>query len=100
MIKRLSLVLLAALAWIPSLFAQSDRAHAHLFTRAEGAGVKAVVRIEIEPGWHIYHETLGNGGGVGQETTLTFGGPGLEWSDTRFPKPIKLPQPGTKAPGG
>lgn len=80
--------------------AQDQRAHTRLFARAEGADVKAVLQVKLDPGWHIYHEFLGDGGGVGTATEVTWGGDGIVWSPTRFPEPEKLPAPGMTAPGG
>ncbi len=99
MIKRLSLLLVLLAAWALPLQAQ-QKANSTLYVRAEGADVRAVLQVRLESHWHIYHETLGNGGGVGAATTVQWGGEGLEWSATRFPEPIKLPAPGMKAPSG
>jgi len=84
-------VTLLALAMAAPLAAQSP-AKATLFTRTEGQVVRAAIQIEIQPGWHIYHKELGHPKAVGQPTTVTFNGEGIEWSEVRFPEPIKLDQ--------
>src|SRR5688572_8425388 len=97
--NRLLLLLAALFTWVAPLSAQSQMARATLYARADGAEVRAVIQIRIEPTWHLYHEFLGDGGGVGQETTVTWGGEGILWSPTRFPEPEKLVQAGV-GPGG
>jgi thiol:disulfide interchange protein len=71
---------------------QDPKAQAKLYARADGDQVRALVRIELEPGWHLYHEDLGPPGAVGTATTLKWTGL-VEKPATRFPKPIRLQQP-------
>jgi thiol:disulfide interchange protein len=71
---------------------QDPKAQAKLYARADGDQVRALVRIELEPGWHLYHEDLGPPGAVGKPTTLKWTG-FAEKPATRFPKPIRLQQP-------
>ena len=74
-------------------------ARAELFTRVQGDAVRAAIRIQIDGRWHIYHEELGHPKAVGQPTTVTFYGEGIEWSKVRFPEPIKLDQSDVAGPG-
>src|SRR5688572_25402319 len=99
MIQRLSLLLVLLASWAAPLHAQ-QRAEAKLFARAEGAEVKAVLEVKLDSGWHLYHEFLGDGGGVGIPTEVVWDGEGVIWSPTRFPEPEKIPLPGLTAPGG
>ncbi len=85
----------------PALLApvQDSRARAELFVRpapapAEAGEVRAAVRIRIEPGWHLYHDDLGQPDAVGKPTAVEFEGAGASWSKTRFPDPIRIDQPG------
>jgi thiol:disulfide interchange protein DsbD len=80
-----------AAALTDSAGAQSP-ARAQLFTRVEAGTVRAAIRIQLEDRWHIYHEDLGHPKAIGQPTTVTFPGEGIEWSDVRFPEPIRLDQ--------
>jgi cytochrome c biogenesis protein CcdA len=97
--NRLSLLVMLSIAWASPVHAQ-ERAHSTLFARGDGAHVRAILQVELEPGWHIYHEFLGDGGGVGRPTEITWGGAGIVWSPTRFPEPERIPAPGVTAPGG
>ncbi|HVS10896.1 MAG TPA: cytochrome c biogenesis protein CcdA [Planctomycetota bacterium] len=86
------LTLLFAGLSLGSLGSQDPKAQAKLYARADGDQVRALVRIELDPGWHLYHEDLGPPGAVGQPTTLEWTG-FAEKPATRFPKPIRLQQP-------
>lgn len=97
--NRALLLICLLFAWALPAGAQ-QKAHAKLFARAEGDLVRAVLQVKIDPGWHLYHEFLGDGGGIGQETVLNWGGDGIVWSPTRYPEPLKLPQEGLTAPDG
>jgi len=99
MMKRLLILLALFAAWALPAAAQEQKASATLYARTDGAEVRAAIEIKIATHWHLYHEFLGDGGGVGTETTVTWGGEGIVWSPTRFPEPKKLPQPGV-GPGG
>src|SRR5689334_11777901 len=97
MMNRLLLTILALSAWIAPLDAQ-QKAHSTLFARTDGSDVKAVVRIEVDSGWHLFHEAVGNG--YGKETTLEWSGEGITWSPTRFPTPEKHFEQGLEGPLG
>lgn len=71
----------------------SAKAKAELFSRTEGDSIRAAIRIRIDPGWHLYHEELGDENAIGIATQLTFTGDGITWSKPRFPAPIKGEQP-------
>jgi thiol:disulfide interchange protein DsbD len=66
---------------------------ASLYARADEDGiVRALVRIEIEDGWHIYHEELGHPEAVGRPTSVVLEGEGIAWSEPRFPEPFQYGQ--------
>ena len=93
---------LAATALAAPLTAAADPqspARAELFTRVQGDTVRAAIRIRLEGRWHIYHDELGHPKAVGQPTTVSFTGEGIEWSKVRFPEPIKLDQSDVAGPG-
>ena len=98
MMNRLLLLVALFAVWASPAQAQ-QKARATLYARSDGALVRAAIEIKVAAGWHLYHEFLGDGGGVGTETTVTWGGEGILWSPTRFPEPKKLKQPGV-GPGG
>lgn len=64
-----------------------------LFTRLEGARVEAAIRLQIAPGWHLYHTELGHPEAVGRPTTVELGGAGIRWEPLSWPVPERLPQP-------
>ena len=88
MSRRPLLAALALLALLSTVAAAQTPARARLFTRLADGVVRAAIRIEIDPRWHIYHAELGHPKAVGQPTKLTFTGEGIEWGDVRFPEPI------------
>ncbi len=100
MMNRLSVLLVALVAWVSPLHAQDLRAHTKFFARADGADVKAVLQVKVDPDWHIYHDFVGTGGSSAVATTVTWGGDGIVWSETRFPKPEKHLEKGLTAPDG
>ena len=65
---------------------------ASLFTRVDDGRVRAAIEVEIEHGWHLYHDELGNPGAVGKPTRVTLGGEGITWGDVRFPEPLEFDQ--------
>src|SRR5262245_56343023 len=86
-------LLLAPLTLSLAVHAEAQApAHARLFTRTENDRVRAVIQIELEGNWHIYHKELGHPKAVGQPTTVTFQGADVEWSEVRFPEPVRLDQ--------
>jgi thiol:disulfide interchange protein len=87
-----ALALLATFTgFAPVLRAQGQRAHATLYARADGDDVKALVEIQIDPSFHLYHgptaADMGPSDVVGVPTTFEFQGDAVEWSAARFPKP-------------
>lgn len=79
---------------------QGENAEVALFTRAEGGTVRAALRIELDPEWHLYHtaDDLGHEA-IGKPTTVTLGGTGVRWETPRFPAPIRLDQSDISGPG-
>jgi thiol:disulfide interchange protein DsbD len=99
--NRIFTALLGVLAFLlPAAAAQQDKADAKLYLRREGETVRAAIAINIDRGWHLYHDELGPEDAVGKPTVVTFSGEGLEWSNARFPKPKRLEQRGLGADGG
>lgn len=68
------------------------KAKVTLFTRAVGDEAQAVVRIVIQPEWHLYHEELGKPDAIGMPTTVELVAPGVEWGELAWPKPEEAPQ--------
>jgi len=68
------------------------KAKVTLFTRAVGDEAQAVVRITIQPEWHLYHEDLGKPDAIGMPTTVELVAPGVEWGKLAWPKPEEAPQ--------
>jgi len=91
--RRPSLVALplSLLALGGGLVAQAP-VEATLYTRAESGIVRAAIEIEIEPGWHIYHDDLGHPRAIGKTTTVELSGEGIEWGPVRFPEPHTFDQ--------
>lgn len=107
--RRLPLLLgLVLVAWIaaPPAAAQKDlgfgelsdvHARASLHHRVDGERVVAAIAIEIDEGWHLYHDELGKVGGnqpVGLPTKVSLAAEGVTWGRVRFPEPLRLDQPG------
>ena len=72
----------------------NSKADARLYTRVEDGEIRAVIRVRIEPRWHLYHSELGHPKAVGKPTVVTLDGEGVEWSEVVFPKPHKSVQEG------
>lgn len=70
------------------------KADARLTSRVADGVVRAAIEVRIEPGWHLYHDDLGNPEAIGKPTRVEMSGAGITWSEVRFPKPLKLDQPG------
>ncbi len=93
---------LAALGWIAALLASASPASAQfgahasseLYVRTSGDVVRAAIAVEIDYGWHLYHDELGPKDAVGKPTELTWTGSGVEWLEAEFPEPERLEQPG------
>ncbi|MEO0651041.1 MAG: protein-disulfide reductase DsbD domain-containing protein, partial [Planctomycetota bacterium] len=80
-------------------FDEPTHAAAELFVRVDGFDVQAVVRVEIDSGWHVYHDDLGGPGAIGLPTEVIFDAAGVEWGDPVFSEPERYEQPGL-GPGG
>ena len=75
----------------PSL-GQEQHASAALFVREVEGRFQAAVEIEIESGWHLYHDELGPPDAVGTPTSVTFAGADVRWSKALFPEPLRFDQ--------
>jgi thiol:disulfide interchange protein DsbD len=100
-----SALVLALLAQLSPLAAQGfgipgmggDHARASAFHRVDGDVVQLVISIEIDDGWHLYHDELGEIDGnepIGKPTRVTPSGDGVTWGGVQFPEPLTLDQPG------
>jgi thiol:disulfide interchange protein DsbD len=81
-----------ALVFATSPAIAQNPARAKLFTRTADGIVRAAIRIELDGAWHLYHSELGHPKAIGQPTTVTLAGLGIEWSPVRFPEPVRLDQ--------
>jgi thiol:disulfide interchange protein len=95
----LSLALLLAVA-APAVAQGWQHASAQLYTRAEGSALRAVVVIEIEPGWHLYHTELGPPDAIGMPTTASWTPAELAMGPLLLPTPERGLQAGLGADGG
>ena len=75
---------------------QESRATAELYVRpVEGTQqAKAAIRVRIDPGWHLYHDVLGQPDSVGKPTVVTFPEESVGDARVRFPEPHRFEQPG------
>jgi thiol:disulfide interchange protein DsbD len=71
---------------------RGGEADATLYTRVEDGRVRAALEIEITPGWHLYHEELGNPKAIGAPTKIELEGAGVEWTRLVWPEPHELDQ--------
>ena len=80
-----------ALALLAAPILGQRKADATLYSRVDGDTVRAVIEVEIEHGWHLYHgptqEDLGHPEAVGQPTRIELGGEGITWGPVEFPEP-------------
>ena len=79
------LALLAAAAVSTSSAAAQQKASARLFTRVDGDRVQAALEVEIDAGYHLYHDDLGDY--VGEPTAVEGLGDDVEWESWTLPKP-------------
>lgn len=63
-----------------------------LFTRADGGLVRALLVIDVEDDWHLFHEDMGHPDAAAQPTTLDWRGAGITWGQARWPEPDYLDQ--------
>lgn len=71
-----------------------QNASAELFARVEGDTVRLAIPIEIEAGWHLYHEHTGPEDAVGLPTVVTIDASGATFGAVRFPEPQRYEQRG------
>lgn len=95
----LSLAVLLASA-LPAAAQAFQHASAKLYTRVEGDAVRAVIVIEIEPGWHLYHTELGPPDAIGKPTVANWAPAGLSMGPLLLPEPERGVQAGLGADGG
>lgn len=89
--SRLLLPLL--LAPMGTAAAQDNMAAADLYLRAQAGQVRAVIEIEIDHDWHLYHTEVGGDvdeygdGYPAKPLVITPAGEGITWSEPRLPEP-------------
>jgi cytochrome c biogenesis protein CcdA len=74
-------------------FTATKHALGKLYVRVKDSDARAAIEIRIQPGWHLYHDELGQPDSVGKPTKVTFDQEDAVWSKARFPEPIRLDQP-------
>lgn len=79
---------------LPSLFlalatgaTAQQHAAAELFTRVEGDLVKGAIRIDIDPEYHLYHDSFSDPEFVGTVTSFKGLGDQVEWDFWTMPEP-------------
>jgi thiol:disulfide interchange protein len=70
----------------------NDKAVAALYLRREGERLRAAIRIQIAPHYHLFHSEKPNPKGIGFPTVVTPSGAGITWSAARFPEPVRYDQ--------
>ncbi len=80
------LALTLLLVWL-GLLAPTPQSKAKLefHARAEGQDVRAVVRVRVSPGWHLYAPDLGTPNVAGIASKLEFEGKAVQWGEPRWP---------------
>jgi thiol:disulfide interchange protein DsbD len=66
-------------------FGARQHAYGEFFHRVEGNEVRGVLRFEVDPGFHLYHPTVGPG--IAKPTVVTLQAPGVAWNAVVFPEP-------------
>jgi hypothetical protein len=64
-----------------------QNATGEFYTREDDGQVQALIRIQVDPTWHLYHTELGHPEAIAKPTVVTFSAPGVTWSEPVFPKP-------------
>jgi suppressor for copper-sensitivity B len=75
-----------------SLEGDESHASARLHHRFIGQTVEVSLAIDIDSGWHLYHDELGPADAIGIPTGVLLSAPGVTWSEVVFPEPHKTPQ--------
>jgi len=68
------------------------KADVTLYTRVINGIVEAALKIDIEPGFHLFHTEKGNDMGIGRVTQLELKGAGVTWSQVVWPEPEVIDQ--------
>jgi len=76
---------------LPFMTFEDPDAHARveLYTRVVDGEARAAIRIDIDPTWHLFHETLGPEDALALPTTVKLGGDGIAWGKLTWPEPHK-----------
>ncbi len=82
MLHALSLLVFWLGALVPP---PQSKAKVEFHARADGADVRAVVRVRVSPSWHLYAPELGTPNVAGIASTLEFEGEGVAWGEPRWP---------------
>ena len=74
----------------------SDRVRGTLYVRIDEGSACAVVELVVESGSHIYHgptrAELGHPDAIGDPTTVSIEGGGVEWGAAHYPEPEPIDQ--------
>lgn len=67
-----------------------NKASAKLYTKIDGSDVQAVIKLFVDPGWHLYHTTVSeHPDAVGKPLVIELGGSDIAWSTPVVPEPEK-----------
>ncbi|MDP6543395.1 MAG: cytochrome c biogenesis protein CcdA [Phycisphaerae bacterium] len=80
------------LAQIDGFNPLGNKASGELFTRADGGKIRAVIRIKVDSGWHLYDADKGHPKVIGTDTKITMGPESVKWSKVVFPKADRILQ--------
>ena len=69
-------------------------ADATLYQRVADGVVRVAIEFDLDRGWHLYHDDLGNPEAIGKPTKVELLGEGVDWGPARFPEPEKAEQVG------
>ncbi|MFT7465585.1 MAG: hypothetical protein ACI9EF_003954, partial [Pseudohongiellaceae bacterium] len=69
-----------------------NKASASLHARLADDVVQLAITIDVNEGWHLYHDVLGHPEAIGLPTVVSFEGAGVTFSPARFPEPHRFDQ--------
>lgn len=73
---------------------KSEHVNGKLYVRNDLEETRAVIVLDIDHDWHIFHEEKGDGGGYGEITEIALTGDNLTWGGLHWPTPYVYNQPG------
>jgi len=89
--KHLLFWLLALCTLAAPAAAQGNKASAKLYTKIDGSDVQAVIRLNVDAGWHLYHTILTEDPNAygGKPLVIELGGTDIAWTTPIVPEPEK-----------